>query len=92
MHTTIDELIAELKVRIIESLDLIDITPGDIDENGQLVGGELGIDSIDVLELVMMIDEQYGIKIDNKELGAKVFATLRSLAQFILDNSPETTR
>jgi acyl carrier protein len=81
-----EALIQELKKKIIEALDLVDVTPGDIKEDDQLVGGDLGIDSIDVLELVMMIEKDYGVKIDNKELGAKVFASLRTLAQYIKDN------
>ena len=81
-----EKLLQELKAKIIETLDLVDVTPDDIKEDDQLVGGELGIDSIDVLELVMMIEKDYGVKIDNKELGAKVFASLRSMAQFISDN------
>jgi acyl carrier protein len=81
-----DELIKELKVKIIETLGLMDITPDDIDESGQLVGGDLGLDSIDVLELVMMIEKDYGIKIDNKELGVKVFASVKALAEHILSN------
>lgn len=81
-----DELIKELKVKIIETLGLMDITPDDIDESGQLVGGDLGLDSIDVLELVMMIEKDYGIKIDNKELGVKVFASVKALAEHILSS------
>ena len=80
------ELVLELKEKIIDTLDLIDVTPGDFNENDQLVGGKLGIDSIDVLELAMMIDRDYGIKIDNKELGQKVFATLTTLAEYINKN------
>jgi acyl carrier protein len=79
-----DELVKELKVKIIETLGLMDVTPDDIDESGQLVGGDLGLDSIDVLELVMMIEKDYGIKIDNKELGVKVFASVKALAEHIL--------
>jgi len=78
-----NELIQELKVKIIETLNLISITPEDIDENGQLVGGDLGLDSIDVLEMVMMIEKEYGIKIDNKDLGIKVFASVNALANYI---------
>ena len=89
MSATINTLIDDLKLKIIEALDLIDITPEDIEEEGQLIGGDLGIDSIDVLELVMMIEENYSVKIDNKELGAKVFVNLKTLAQFILENKPE---
>lgn len=73
----------ELRTKIIETLNLEDIRPEDIGETDQLVGGELGLDSIDVLELVVMIEKDYGIRIDNKELGAKVFANLRSLADYI---------
>ena len=83
------ELIAELKEKIIETLDLIDVTPADFNEDERLVGGKLGIDSIDVLELVMMIDKDYSIKIDNKELGAKIFNTLRTLAEYIYNNRKE---
>ncbi|MBN1531138.1 MAG: acyl carrier protein [Spirochaetes bacterium] len=81
-----EALLQELKMKIIETLDLVDVTPDDIKEDDQLVGGDLGIDSIDVLELVMMIEKDYGVKIDNKELGAKVFSSLRTLAQHIKDN------
>ncbi len=52
------------------------------------MGGNLGIDSIDVLELVMMIEKEYAVKIDNKEVGATAFASLRSLARYIRENMP----
>jgi len=81
-----EQLINELKEKIIETLDLIDITPDDFKEDDPLVGGKLGIDSIDILELAMMIEKDYGIKIDNKELGQKVFSTLRTLAEHIRKN------
>jgi acyl carrier protein len=81
-----EQLIAELKEKIIETLDLIDVKPSDFKEDERLVGGPLGIDSIDILELAMMIDRDYGVKIDNKELGQKVFASLRSLAEHIQKN------
>jgi acyl carrier protein len=81
-----NELVAELKVKLIDILNLADTTPADIDENAQLVGGELGIDSIDVLEMVVMIEKDYGVKINNKELGEKVFATLSGLAEYISEN------
>lgn len=89
MENKMEELIKELKDKIIETLDLVDVTPDDITEEGQLVGGDLGIDSIDVLELVMMIEQDYGVKIDNKELGAKVFVSLKTLADYIKKNRPE---
>lgn len=81
---TVEETISELKSKIIATLGLPDVTPDDIKDDDPLVGGEAGIDSIDVLELVMMIEKDYGVKIDSKELGVKVFASVRTLATFIL--------
>ena len=84
-----EKLIKQLKEKIIATLNLMDVTPDDIKEDAQLVGGDLGIDSIDVLELVMMIEKDYGVKIDNKELGARVFASVRALAEYLKEMSPE---
>ena len=83
------ELIDDLKVKIIAALNLQEVQPADIDPDEQLVGGRLGIDSIDVLELVIMLEKDYGITIDNKEVGAQVFASLNTMAQYITDNSSE---
>jgi acyl carrier protein len=87
----IEELVSELKVNIIEALGLIDVTPENIKDDAVLVGGDTGIDSIDVLELVMMIEKEYGVKIDNKELGVKVFASVRALATHIFNNQRQKT-
>ena len=83
------KLIKDLQVKIVDLLNLIDVQPDDIKVDNQLVGGDLGIDSIDVLEMVIMIEKDYGVKIDNRELGVKVFATLRTLAEYIHENSSE---
>lgn len=80
-----DKLLAELKGKIVETLDLVDVTPENIDADARLVGGDLEIDSIDVLELVIMVEEDYGVPIDNKELGEKVFRTIRTLAEHIME-------
>ena len=81
-------LIDELRIKIIDTLRLEDVSPEDIGEEDQLVGGDLGLDSIDVLELVIMIEKDYGLKIDNKELGARVFANVKALAAYIRENAP----
>ena len=83
-----EELINELRHKIVEALNLQDVLPADIDADEQLVGGRLGIDSIDVLEMVMLVEKDYGLTIDNRDLGAKVFASVRALADFI--NSPSS--
>ncbi|MBF0102864.1 MAG: acyl carrier protein [Desulfobacterales bacterium] len=84
-----DKLIDELKLKIIDILNLQDVRPTDIHEDEPLVGGNLRIDSIDILELVIMIEKEYGITINNKEMGKKIFATLRTLAEYIHDNSQQ---
>jgi acyl carrier protein len=84
-----EELLDELRGKIVEVLNLTEVGPGDIEVDDQLVGGDLGIDSIDVLEMVIMIERDYGVKIDNRELGEKVFSTLRTLAAYIHENSRE---
>ncbi len=89
---SVETLIEELKVKIIAVLDLPDITPEDMDRDARLIGGPTGIDSIDVLEMVMMIEKEYGIRIDNQELGRAVFATLGTLAEYIHENMPEHAR
>jgi acyl carrier protein len=81
------KLIEELKVKIIDILHLQDIAPENFDENARLVGGDLGIDSIDVLEMVVMVEKDYGVVINSQEVGAKVFSTLSSLAGYIEDKS-----
>ena len=83
------KLLEELKVKVVDLLNLTDIAPQDIDPDEQLVGGRLGIDSIDVLEMVIMMEKDYGLIVDNKELGAQVFGSLRTMAQFIQDNAAE---
>ena len=84
-----DKLIRNLQIKIVDVLNLIDVQPEEIKPDDQLVGGDMGIDSIDVLEMVIMIERDYGVKIDNRELGVKVFATLRTLAEYIYENSSE---
>ena len=84
-----EKLVRELQVKIVDVLNLVEVQPDDIRKDEALVGGDLGIDSIDVLEMVIMIEKDYGVKIDNRELGVKVFATLGTLAAYIYEHSPE---
>jgi len=81
-----EALIAELKVKIIAVLSLLDVTPEDIGDDDRFVGGDLGIDSIDVLELVLMLEKDYGVKIESKEMGMEAFASVRALAEFVGKN------
>ena len=82
-----EDLIQELKEKIIATINLEGVAPDDIRVDDQLVGGALGIDSIDVLELVLMLERDYAVVVKDRELGAKVFASLRSMAEYIQANS-----
>ena len=84
-----DKLLHELRHKIVDILNLQDVNPDEIDPDEQLVGGRLGIDSIDVLEMVMMIEQDYGVVVDNKELGAQVFVSLNTLAAYLQSQTTE---
>jgi len=87
-----EKLINELTEKIVNILNLIDVNPEDIGKHDQLVGGDLGIDSIDVLEMLIMMEKDYGLVINNKELGEKVFQTIETLAEYIHVNSPRRAK
>jgi acyl carrier protein len=79
-----DDLGRELKELIIESLDLEDVTPEDIDDDEALFVDGLGLDSIDALELGMQIQKKYNLKLDaNNEANKQHFASVNALRRFI---------
>ena len=81
-----EALILELKNRIIEALNLEDITPEEIDENAPLFGTGLGLDYIDALELIVLLDKYYGIRLDDPKKGKEIFKSVTSIAQYITAN------
>ena len=81
------ELIEEIKVQIISALNLEEMTPADIDDNAPLFGDEgLGLDSIDALELIVLLEKKYGIKLKDPNKGKEVFKSVNVMAQFITEN------
>lgn len=78
-----DELIQKLKKQIIDCLSLEDLTPEDVETEAPLFGEGLGLDSVDALELVVMVEKYYSIKITDMEVGKKAFYSVKSLAEFI---------
>lgn len=81
-----EELIEKLKLQIIEQLNLEDMEPEDIDADDPLFGDGLGLDSIDALELIVLLEKEYGIKIQNPKDGQKIFFSLKTMAEFIQEN------
>jgi len=85
-----EELILELKTKMIEALNLEEMTPDDIDTDAPLFDQEdgegLGLDSIDALELIVMIEKNYGIKLSNPAEGRKIFKNVATIAEFVSKN------
>ena len=81
------DLIAEIKEMIISGLNLEDMSVSDIDENAPLFGEGLGLDSVDALELGLLIQKKYDIVINSKTQNVKeIFANVVNLANFIEKN------
>jgi acyl carrier protein len=78
-----EELLQELKNKIVEELDLKDITPDDLADDTPFFDGGLGLDSVDLMILVALVDRDYGVEIFDREVGEKVFITLSTLAAYI---------
>lgn len=81
-----DELIYTLKQQIIEVLNLEDMKPEDIDENASLFGEGLGLDSIDALELIVLMEKNYGIKLQDPSMGKEIFKSVAVMADYIQKN------
>lgn len=74
---------ADLKEQIIEQLNLQDVKPEDIGDDQALFGDGLGLDSIDALELIVLLQQKYKVKLSNAEDGPKIFRSVRTVAEFI---------
>jgi acyl carrier protein len=81
-----EELIQKLKEEIIEVLNLEEMEPEDIETDAPLFGEGLGLDSIDALELIVLLEKNYGIKIEDPKDGRKIFFSVRTMAEYITEN------
>ena len=83
---TIEQLIPQLKAQILERLIIEGMDPEDIDEDMPLFGEVTGLDSIDALELVVMLEKQYGIKITDSKVARKILFNVRTIAKYVYEN------
>ena len=81
-----NELIQTLKEQIIDALNLEEITPAYIENDAPLFGAGLGLDSIDALELIVILDRYYGIKLANPAEGKEIFKSVSSIADYVAKN------
>lgn len=75
--------VEKLKEILVKDLNLEELTPGDIDENAPLFGEGLGLDSLDAVELVVVVQKRFGIDIQNMDEAKTAFQSVRSLASYI---------
>ena len=78
-----DKLMSDLKTQIIAQLNLQDVKPEDIADDQPLFKEGLGLDSIDALELIVLLQQHYKIKLSNAEEGPKVFHSVKTMAEYI---------
>ena len=77
------QLKEQLKKQIIEFLNLISVKPEDIKDDEPLFGEGLGLDSIDSLELIVLLNREYGIVIEDPKEGRKILTDLNTMAGYI---------
>jgi len=83
----LEALHADIKSLIVETLMLEDVTPADIDTEAPLFGEGLGLDSIDSLEIAMVLEERYGVTLDDDpETNVQIFQSVASLSKFVAEN------
>jgi acyl carrier protein len=78
-----NDLLKELKRKIVEELQLKEVSPDQLADVTPFFDGGLGLDSVDLLVLVAMVDRDYGVQIFSREVGEKVFVTLSTLAEYV---------
>ena len=76
----------ELKEKIIENLNLEDIEVSDIGDDDILFGDGFGLDSIDALELIVILDKDYGIKLTDPKQGKSIFQSINTMEKYISEN------
>ncbi len=81
-----ENLITTLKQQMIEVLNLEEMTPEDIDTDAPLFGDGLGLDSIDALELIVLLEKKYGIKLENSAEGKSIFKNVRTIAEYVSEH------
>lgn len=83
---SIEDLIPQLKAQILERLTIEGMAPEELDADMPLFGEVTGLDSIDALELVVMLEKLYGIKITDSKAARKILVNVRTLAAYVCEN------
>jgi len=84
--TTIESTKQRLRELLVETLVLDDVTPDDIRDDEPLFGGRLGLDSLDAMEIVVLLQRSFGLRITTPQQGKQILQTLETIAAWIHDH------
>jgi len=87
-----DKLMSDLKVQIINQLNMQDVKPEDIGDDQPLFVEGLGLDSIDALELIVLLQQNYKVKLSNADDGPRVFKSVRTMADYIRSHQNQAVK
>ena len=87
-HTDLQEIRQTLKEQLIEQLSLEDITPEDIGDDMPLFGEGLGLDSLDAVEIIVLLKRSFGVEVVDAQQSREIFRSVNTLADYISQNMP----
>lgn len=80
------EIKKKLKEQLVSSLSLQDVKPEDISDSEPLFGEGLGLDSLDAVEIVVLLQRHFGVEVKDMDVGRKIFQSIDTLANYVYDN------
>ena len=86
-ETELAEIRQKLKTLLVDNLNLQDVTPEQIEDNAPLFGGEIGLDSLDAVEIVVILQRHFGVEIKDMDVGRRVFQSVNTLAEHIYEKT-----
>jgi len=86
-ETKLAEIREKLKVLLVDQLSLEDITPEEIEDDAELFGEGLGLDSLDAVEIVVMLQRNFGMEVKDMEKSREVFRTIATLADYVYEKT-----
>ena len=88
-ETKLAEIREKLKVLLVDQLSLDDVEPEEIEDDAELFGEGLGLDSLDAVEIVVMLQRNFGMEVKDMEKSREVFRTISTLAEYVYEKSED---